>query len=352
MDIHKDDYTCLIEALREHISVTPLFFADIPTRKDRWKALKMQANFLLQQHPEMQAVILSYVLYPMLKWTLLGENISDVIDHAIGDDADAFQKAQLAFSSFAECQLKLPRREKYFAACKQLTRLVETSWEELKQLPIGGTQMMKVLGILVDSKTASRYEVVQYFAPAINAIWMRHGDEFEDAFDCLVNTSTYVASENDDDELIDEKRYLFHNTDILVREYLRCSWLVRDQSDGIPPQFDRLLKCKTPDEILAITEHNTSICSASIVLQFLQLINGAVSLVRYYPAGGEKHYKVLRLLMSRQSNITEATLAGMIGMSEFAFSRAKKEAYNLLGLLLWGLDTKTLIAQFIPNFPA
>lgn len=350
-----NDYTHLMNVLRSYSDNIPtLFLSDIPTRKDRWKVVKIQANSVLQKRPEMQAVVLSYALYPMLKWTLLGEDITEVISHAIGEDAEAFQETQIALSTFTDCRLKLPRRDKYFAACRNLTELVESAWSELKLLPLGGIQMAKVLGVLVDPvSTASRYEVVQYFMPAIEAVWIRHGDVFEEVFDALVSTSTYADVGTDIyDELVDEKRYLFHNTDILIKEYLRCSWLVREQTTGRIPQSDKLLTCKSPEEIMAVTEHNASICSASIVLQFLQLINGAVSLVRYYPAGGERHYKILRLLMNRQSGMTEAEIAALIGMSEFAFSRAKKEAYSLLGVLLWGLDSKTLISQFVPDFPA
>lgn len=331
---------------------------DIPTRCAGWRSIKIRANEVLAQKPEQQAVVLSFVLYPMLKWSLLGINIRDVITHAWGDEAEKFRKTQSLLASFEDCSLKLPRRDAYFAACQRLVSLTEQTWTELRNMPVHGEQMHKVLGALLTDPenefSVSRYEIVTYFAMAIETIWLRYGDNFEELFDALIATSSIERDENVAEEEIgitDEKNYLFHNADALVKNYLRWNWLSQEQQTAYKNNIvNQLLHCKSPGEVLSITEKNSAICSANYVLQFLQLINGAVALVQYYPAEGKRKHKILRTLMTRQKNLSEADLAATLHMPAPAFSRLKKEAFCLLGVILWGLDAKALISWFVPHF--
>ena len=90
---------------------------------------KNSLNQILKDNPKMKYTILALVLYPALKWSLYGENITDIMQNAHFDsDAFLLETQRILRSVFGVGKtLDLECRNKYFETCKHVIDEIDTA---------------------------------------------------------------------------------------------------------------------------------------------------------------------------------------------------------------------------------
>lgn len=270
---------------------------------------KNSLNQILKDNPKMKYTILALVLYPALKWSLYGENITDIMQNAHFDsDAFLLETQRILRSVFGVGKtLDLECRNKYFETCKHVIdeidtavlRLVNGNNEHGKQM--AATLQLVMNESFVELQEPSKFEVKKYLPLAVESLHIQFGQSLRNDMDSLLHPDSQMFFQDDDEYL-----YAYHNTKLLLREYSRLYWARTGDDDVIV----RVLHAKTPKEILSITQNERAMYSVDAVLQFLLLVSGAIALVEYYPIKGKQYADVLKLLVSNRSIIlTDGTMA-------------------------------------------
>ena len=342
----------LNEAFFRHILPSDVQLTSLFTKKSNSGTAKNQLNKILAESPQYTNVILGMVMYPALSWSLYGEKISDVIDLGIssGDAAEFAETKQMLHDAFGfDNKLFLANREKYYHLCHKIIDTYDTALQNVASYPESGVQLQNVLRLIMDmepekGKGVSRFEIIKYLKMAVSAIYQLCGKDMDELIPTLIQFPITSMLNQDDENL-----YVYHNVKVLLREYTRLYW-------GNPNAADctsHILRCKSPEEILKLSERESGLYSADIVLKFLLLIAGAIALVSYYPVNGGRYNMILRSLVSnrtittpdgRSAYVREQELARIHNMQPQKFSAMKQEAFALLGLLLWGYDGRILMS--------
>lgn len=321
------------------------------TKKVNAGTAKNQLNKILQESTEYRNTILGLVMYPALKWSLYGEKISDVINLAVntGEAAEFAETKKMLHDAFGfDNKLFLVNREKYYSLCHQILDCLDDALQTVSTYPSYGLQYRGVLQLVMnlDSegiKSVSRFEIGKYLKPAVLMMHRLCGKNMDEVIPKLIKSPVENMLNQSDENL-----YVYHNIKLLLREYTRLYWSNPDAAD----YTSRILRSKSPGEILRYSESSSGLYSTDMVLKFLLLIAGAIALVGYYPVHGPQYSMILRSLVSNRTIITsdgrsayirEQELARLHNMPPQKFSTMKQEAYALLGLLLWGYDGKILL---------
>lgn len=342
----------LLEEAKRSIQLSGLF-----TKRQSSGAAKNVLNKLLASHPEYVNTIMGIVMYPALQWSLYGEQINDVIKFAEKSDdqqgmtdTEHMLRDTFGFGN----QLKLREREAYFVHCHQILDLINDTMPVIRRYPKFGTQMECSLHLLMDigeedGAGVSRYEVNKYTPMAIEALYLKIGESLNELVPSLIS-----PVKKDFTDLDDEFLYVYHNVKLLLKEYSRLCWVRDDAADGVT----KILHCKTPEQVLKVSSRIDLIYSADVVIQFLLLISGSIALIKYYPVNGERYSDLLKALVANR-NVTlangqsafirEQELAKALNIQPGVFSKMKKEAFALLGLLLWGYDGQVLMSILTDN---
>jgi len=138
---------------------------------------------------------------------------------------------------------------------------------------------------------------------------------------------------------------IYHNTKLLLRLYSKVLWRMSNSimemeekcnlSNGsklfniintlidVDPRVDKLLI----ESRLQSIEDSKSI---------IELINRALILLKKYPDGGERYYKILNVSYLVLVKYSENEMLELLMISRSTFFRDKKKALTLLGVILWG----------------
>lgn len=330
----------------ENIQLSSLF-----TKKANSGTAKNQLNKILAESDKYRNTVLALVMYPALQWSLYGEKISDVINLAVntGDVVEFAETKKMLHDAFGfDNRLFLANREKYYSLCHQIIKALDDALKTVSMYPESGLQLQNVLQLVMNldpqkGKSVSRFEIIKYLRPAVSAMHHLCGDKMDELIPKLIKSPVENMLNQSDENL-----YVYHNVKLLLREYARLYWGNPDAAD----YTSKILRSKSPSEILKYSEHGSGLYSTDVVLKFLLLIAGAIALVEYYPVHGPKYSMILRSLVSNRTIITpdgksayvrEQELARLHNMPPQKFSSMKQEAYSLLGLLLWGYDGKILL---------
>lgn len=122
-----------------------------------------------------------------------------------------------------------------------------------------------------------------------------------------------------------EAAYLYHNTEVLLREYSRITH--PSSVDG----NSTLRLIATAGNQLDASDHKSDAryAQAQILLQYAKLIGGAIELLKQFPDGDSKLYDVLMLVVNEKygpNGTDEATLAKQVGINSSYFCEKKHRA--------------------------
>lgn len=330
-----------MQTLPETIQLTALL-----SQQPGLQVLRRQLNQILHEKPEYRDTILALVLYPAFKWSLYGKpviNLMEIADRV--DWATDLTQAQKIFQDvfgFGNA-LILKQRENQFKNSETLVTIIEAGVKDVEKDKSTGKKCASILRSILNipsESPASCYIINTYTCLAVERMFQLYGTQFSTLIQTLL-TPEYLETEEDG-----EYMFVYHNMSLLLKEYSRLMWSCCDPSDKI----SKILRCQTAEEVLDITEQISTIYSANKVLRFLMLITGSMALVQYWPINGPKYAKILKMLTANRNiaqcgsytiRINEGDIARGLNLDPATFSKLKKQAFAILGLLLWGSDNET-----------
>lgn len=342
--MQRAENNAVVGANMENVTLTRLFSISSNARHARGVL-----NRLLTQNQNARYTIIGLALYPVLKWSLYGENTQDLMDFDLDSSDFLIDTRNMLRSVFGVGRdLDLRVREDYFSKCHIVVEIYEKFIYDALLYNYHGEQMAAALMTVmnIDGKDKgvdlqlSRYELNRYLPEAVELLNVRKGKEIQYILERILNPETQLFEIDDA-----EYRYAYHNVNLLLKEYSRLYYARQDTNDLIA----KILHAKNPEEIRKITERDDVLYSADTVLQFILLVSGAISMVEYFPVNGPKYASVLRILVSdrrieRKSDdngspfLKEGELAIALNLTSSQFSVLKSESLTLLSIILWGYD--------------
>lgn len=294
-------------------------------------------NELIAENPDLQDIVTAFAVYPALKWAQKAENIDAVMARVCASDQNAqrlinVQRA-LADVTGYEPKLRLCNRKKYFEASRKLTWRLEHLVEQIRDFPGEGEVYANILSIMLGNEKAdvSKYMTNQHAKAAMELAYECAGREV----DALVD-DVFTGIVQSDDEM----SLIYHNIDILLREYNRILWHTQNSDD----RAMRLLACESEEEMLKITEHDDKYRQAYLIVEYIKLINGAIEMVKTFPANGEEYYRIIKTVIElKPKRISDEVAAEHVGMSTYSYSVKKRRALSVLSAILWGCDGDTFV---------
>ncbi|WP_050607429.1 hypothetical protein [Clostridium niameyense] len=150
-------------------------------------------------------------------------------------------------------------------------------------------------------------------------------------------------------EIKDNKKHFYHNTKILLKMYPKVLWKINNELADI---YEECSECTTLSlkEFIDILDEDINksrleerlkniIYSNSIV----KVIDRAMEILKSYPSNGEIYYELLKHSFMVVNKPGESNLLEQFSMSRSTYFRMKREAINLLGIILWGYELPRII---------
>lgn len=302
------------------------------SQNPRAKTATKRCNEIMASKPELQGVVVAFNLMPVIRWLLnKARHLDEIMDKVYSDDRCAGRLAgvqkMLVSVSGEEPSLFFSRREKYYKNCETLLALIENELEHLKEYPAKGKTYYEILFSLYMSDTSattvSNYILNKSFENAISLVYEDIGDEIDRILDEIIEDEPCTTA---------ELAYLYHNVDVLIREYARIAWEAGKSDD----KALQLLSCKSEEEMLRITHKDQKYEQAYLLVEYIKTIKGAVNLVHQFP-GGDDYFSVLTATFKfRPQGYTDQDIADILEMSTYSYITKRKRAYTVLGAILWG----------------
>ena len=270
---------------------------------NRSRAFARHANRMASKGTDEKFVVIALMCYPALQWIIRAQDIDKVIDELREQNADEticrMSNIQRMLESSVGCakpQLRLEMRKVFFARCQELVDAVDDAMN--KAVFLNPQSKPSKISLAMAMMRGSILE-----SDPVSAVAIRNN------FDSIVEDVTKVGSStikplvmelapNEGEAQSAEASFLFHNTEVLLREYSRIA---------------------NP----SIVDENRSVRIDSKLYDVLQLVVN-----EKYGANGTD----------------EAKLAEQVGINSSYFSEKKHRAFTALSALLWGCDIESLLS--------
>lgn len=292
-----------------------------------------RANDVIENIPETQDTIIALLLYPALKWILNAKEVDCIMGNICYEDEaiEQLKKVQgiIKNTTGISANLLLKKRDAYFGACETLVNLIDKIIDDISTYPYNGLVYSEILTSTISSSPVtvpSKHYVNKYFEDMVYLVSTRYGDQITKVLDEILS-----GKMQSDDEL----NYVYHNIDLLMREYTKIVWMARVSND----KALRLLACKTEAEMLEITKKDDTYRQAYVIVEYIKFIRSAVELVKSFPNGDNDYYTILKSLVDvKPGKNNNSVIAKELGMSYYSFSSKKRRALGILSAVLWGCD--------------
>lgn len=296
-------------------------------------------NELIDKNPDMQDIIVAFSIMPALKWLLKSKSINLVVENVTTGNHEIDQLKNIQYiiteASGVETKLFLENRQRYFAACEELVRVLEQTIEFIGMYPVHGEIYQSILNVFAgetDNDVPSNYIIKKYIDDMFEIVYEEAGEKIEAALEEVLSVH-YTA---EDPELA----HLFHNVKVLLEEYSRICWKAQYSDD----KAIRLLQCRTAEEMLAITESDEKYRQAYTVVEFIKFINGAIEQLQTFPLNGDDYYRIIKSIVEiKTRKVSDAEIAKSLDMSTYSYSVKRRRAFLVLGSILWGCDGDAFI---------
>lgn len=277
------------------------------------------ANRMAQKGTDEKFVVIALMCYPALNWILKARDIDAMIEQLHDMDTDGsvrniseIQSLLENSTGYVKPRLHLEMRKLFFARCQQLVdavddamnRAVFRSAQPCKPARIS-LAMAMLRGSILDSDPVSAVMIRNNFDGIIEDIAKVGGEAIKELVLQLAPNEGMVQGA--------EAAYLYHNTEVLLREYSRITH--PSSVDG----NSTLRLIATAGNQLDASDHKSDAryAQAQILLQYAKLIGGAIELLKQFPDGDSKLYDVLMLVVNEKygpNGTDEATLAKQVGI--------------------------------------
>lgn len=309
---------------------------------NRSRAFARHANRMASKGTDEKFVVIALMCYPALQWILRAQDIDKVIEELREQNADEticrMSNIQRMLESSVGCakpQLRLEMRKVFFARCQELVDAVDDAMN--KAVFLNPQSKPSKISLAMAMMRGSILE-----SDPVSAVAIRNN------FDSIVEDVTKVGGStikplvmelapNEGEAQSAEASFLFHNTEVLLREYSRIA---------NPSIIDENRSVRILASGGNTTENDARCQQAQVLAQYAQLIRGAIELVKDFP-GDSKLYDVLQLVVNEKygaNGTDEAKLAEQVGINSSYFSEKKHRAFTALSALLWGCDIESLLS--------
>lgn len=262
------------------------------------------ANRMAQKGTDEKFVVIALMCYPALNWILKARDIDAMIEQLHDMDTDGsvrniseIQSLLENSTGYVKPRLHLEMRKLFFARCQQLVdavddamnRAVFRSAQPCKPARIS-LAMAMLRGSILDSDPVSAVMIRNNFDGIIEDIAKVGGEAIRELVLQLAPNEGVVQGA--------EAAYLYHNTEVLLREYSRITH--PSSVDG----NSTLRLIATAGNQLDASDHKSDAryAQAQILLQYAKLIGGAIELLKQFPDGDSKLYDVLMLVINEKYN--------------------------------------------------
>ena len=260
------------------------------------------ANRMAQKGTDEKFVVIALMCYPALNWILKARDIDAMIEQLHDMDTDGsvrniseIQSLLENSTGYVKPRLHLEMRKLFFARCQQLVdavddamnRAVFRSAQPCKPARIS-LAMAMLRGSILDSDPVSAVMIRNNFDGIIEDIAKVGGEAIKELVLQLAPNEGMVQGA--------EAAYLYHNTEVLLREYSRITH--PSSVDG----NSTLRLIATAGNQLDASDHKSDAryAQAQILLQYAKLIGGAIELLKQFPDGDSKLYDVLMLVVNEK----------------------------------------------------
>ena len=293
---------------------------------NRSRVFARHANRMACKGSNEKFVVIALLCYPALQWLLKAQDIDALIE-----------------------KLKEENEDESVWRMSNIQRILESSMGGCQQLVDEIDEAMNKAVFMNPASKPSRISLAMAMlrgsildSDPVTAVTIRNN------FDSIVEDVTAIAGDaikplvmqlapNEGEAKTAEAAYLYHNTEVLLREYSRIvnpSVADENRSLRILAQGGNTL------------ESDARCHQAQVLVQYAQLIRGAIELVKDFP-GDSKLYDVLMLVVNEKygaNGTDEAKLAEQVGINSSYFSEKKHRAFTALSALLWGCDIESLLS--------
>ena len=294
---------------------------------DRTRVITRYANTAMEKGGDIAVAARAVMIYPAIKWLLKAREIEAVIA-ALPEEAAQGDFCPLV--GMPSMLVRLQVRREFFERCQEFTDVVfkavlESVYRKSTRKNMARPRLaMLLLGEddgVAGQEEISTHTIKTYYLEIIEAVAAHSGEQIRTLMSGLMpDTGPKTA----------ELAVLYHNTDLLLREYAR---IVR----GYCADGQKLLGARENRYIEQRREQSV------LVAEYVKLIRGAVEMTKDFPGSRGDIYTVLDALTSDGSDQkTDAELAREVCMSAASFSREKGRALSVLGAVLWGCDANAL----------
>lgn len=303
---------------------------------DRTRVITRYANMAMEKGGDIAVVARAVMIYPAIKWLLRAREIEAVIA-ALPDEVEQGDfcrligmQSMLIRLTGEKPELRLQVRREFFERCQEFVDVVfdavlESVYRKASRKNTARPRLaMMLLGEndgVSGQEEISAHTIKTYYPDIIEAVAAQAGEQIKALMSSLMpDTGPKTA----------ELSVLYHNTDLLLREYAR---IVR----GYCVDGEKLIGAHES----RYTERRRE--QSALVGEYIKLIRGAVEMTKDFPGSRGDIYAVLQALTSDGSDQkTDMELAQEVCMSAASFSREKSRALSVLGAVLWGCDANVL----------
>lgn len=255
---------------------------------NRSRVFARHANRMACKGSNEKFVVIALLCYPALQWLLKAQDIDALIEKLKEENEDESvwrmsNIQRILESSMGGCkpQLRLEMRKLFFARCQQLVDEIDEAMNKAVFMnpaskPSRISLAMAMLrGSILDSDPVTAVTIRNNFDSIVEDVTAIAGD--------AIKPLVMQLAPNEGEAKTAEAAYLYHNTEVLLREYSRIvnpSVADENRSLRILAQGGNTL------------ESDARCHQAQVLVQYAQLIRGAIELVKDFP-GDSKLYDVL-----------------------------------------------------------
>lgn len=257
---------------------------------NRSRVFARHANRMACKGSNEKFVVIALLCYPALQWLLKAQDIDALIEKLKEENEDESvwrmsNIQRILESSMGGCkpQLRLEMRKLFFARCQQLVDEIDEAMNKAVFMnpaskPSRISLAMAMLrGSILDSDPVTAVTIRNNFDSIVEDVTAIAGD--------AIKPLVMQLAPNEGEAKTAEAAYLYHNTEVLLREYSRIvnpSVADENRSLRILAQGGNTL------------ESDARCHQAQVLVQYAQLIRGAIELVKDFP-GDSKLYDVLMM---------------------------------------------------------
>lgn len=301
-------------------------------------------NTVLDESPDMHDTVLALSILPALRWLTKASSLDNVIDEVYGSKNEgeltrlsAIQKILTNLTGETP-SLMLSKRKGFFVACNELVTLLTNAILSVKEYASSGNKVYKCLTPFLSSKYyegVSKYSYTNHFSEAVGLVHSYCEGKIEELLDEILFSPASIVSDDP------EEAYLYHNMDLLMREYNKIIWEAEISAD--PSMKILAVSAKKPAELEAqienITESMKKYSQAYLLVEYVRLITGAIELIKSFPRYGNDYYQILKyLIIDRHYSDNGSDVAAHLGISTSTYYTRRRRAISVLGSVLWGSD--------------